>query len=88
MHDERDGWTRTTEALPETGEPVLVIASGQSANGKTKYISAMVIGAYDPKEREWYIDLDPTADIRVTHWRPLPDMPAGAELPDGWRGKW
>lgn len=64
------GWTAAKEALPSTGERVLIISKwGNVSDGK--------LVAYDPKEPPLFRPSGLRPDVDVKWWMPYPE--------DGWR---
>lgn len=64
-----NGWTATKEALPPTGERVLIIS-------KWGHVSDGSLVAYDPKEPPLFRPDGLEPDVHVRWWMPM--------LEDGW----
>lgn len=65
-----------TELPTDPDKVVLVICSGTAGNVRLE--DAYELAWYDPVEGEWILEAYPgEADIRVSWWRDLPEMPEG-----------
>lgn len=67
-------WRRVADELPQIGESVLVIASGEPMPN-IKWVNAPAIAEYWEADG-WEIAEYPEWDTaQVTHWMPLPELP-------------
>lgn len=67
-------WIPVTERLPDMKgyDYVLGIVNGSDTN--VRFENAVEMVSYDPGSG-WFMDDYPNAEIRVTHWMPLPEPP-------------
>lgn len=71
------GWIKAEEKLPNDGDCVLVLASGNV--GEEILINAYMLAGYD-KDEGFILEQYPAAeDIFVEWWMPLPEMPEGVK---------
>lgn len=80
--DEAGGWISTEERLPEKFESVLVVVNGKFQN--ITYEDAIMLGDYDRKEDEWFLEECPDFKFpNVKWWRAIPKPPKeGLQMKD------
>ncbi len=66
-------WISVDERLPNDSSAVIAIVNGRERN--IKYINAIMLAVYFSDTNEWALDHNPSVDVQVTHWKPLPEPP-------------
>lgn len=72
-------WISVKDRLPDgsEGDWVLGVVNGDSGNMKMENFITLV--CFDPS-CGWYLEEMPEADIAVSHWMPLPELPEEVKM--------
>ena len=68
-------WIPVTERMPPQGDEVLVLVDGHRG---PSWSNRYPLVAYRTFSRQWYEERHPDAEpvVGVTHWMPIPALPA------------